>query len=102
MQARLPQRYLPRPDRDELLGVLGDDAIRVMKPGDIIVQEMRAAARAAMKNAYCRYSKFRVGAAVLNAAGETFAWSRLETGCSWMTEGARRDRRFQRTVDRRA
>jgi cytidine deaminase len=41
-----------------------------MKPSDAVVEEMRSAARAAMKNAYCRYSKFRVGAAVPAAEKE--------------------------------
>jgi cytidine deaminase len=36
-----------------------------MKSSDAIVQEMLSAARAAMKNAYCEYSDFWVGAAVL-------------------------------------
>ena len=66
-----------------------------MKPSDPVVQEMRAAARAAMKNAYCRYSKFRVGAAVLTADGEIFAGCNVENASYGLTMCAERNAIFQ-------
>lgn len=39
---------------------------------------MRVAAEAAMKNAYCRYSKFVVGVAVLCDDGRIFAGCNVE------------------------
>jgi cytidine deaminase len=56
---------------------------------------MRAAARAAMRNAYCRYSKFRVGAAVLTAEGEIFARCNVENASYWLTMCAERNAIFQ-------
>jgi cytidine deaminase len=49
-----------------------------LKADDDIVQKMRVAAEAAMANAYCRYSGFRVGAAVLCENGELFAGCNVE------------------------
>ena len=63
-------RFAEGADRDELFGVLAG-SVGVMKAEDPIVQEMLRAARAAMKNAYCKYSRFRVGAAVLTAKGRS-------------------------------
>lgn len=56
---------------------------------------MRAAARAAMRNAYCRYSKFRVGAAVLSAEGEIFAGCNVENASYGLTSCAERNAIFQ-------
>lgn len=95
MQIDLPKRPVPRPGRDELLGVLADDAIRNMSVDDLVVQEMRVAAEAAMKNAYCRYSKFRVGAAVLSADGEIFAGCNVENASYGLTSCAERNAIFQ-------
>jgi cytidine deaminase len=67
----------------------------VMKSDDAIVQEMREAAQAAMKNAYCRYSKFRVGAAVLTAEGEIFAGCNVENASYGLTMCAERNAIFQ-------
>ena len=86
---------MPGADRDELLGVLDDGAIDVMKQGEAIVQEMRAAAQAAMRNAYCRYSQFRVGAAVLTAGGEIFAGCNVENASYGLTMCAERSAIFQ-------
>jgi cytidine deaminase len=66
-----------------------------MRAGDAVVEEMRAAARAAMKNAYCRYSKFRVGAAVLSAEGEIFAGCNVENASYGLTMCAERNAIFQ-------
>src|SRR2546423_7969456 len=90
MQNHLSQSDLPRPGRDELLGVLG-----AMKPDDSVVQEMRVAAEAAMRNSYCRYSKFRVGAAVLSADGEIFAGCNVENASYGLTMCAERSAIFQ-------
>lgn len=56
---------------------------------------MRTAARAAMQNAYCRYSKFRVGAAVLTADGEIFAGCNVENASYGLTMCAERNAIFQ-------
>ena len=78
---------MPRARSNELLGVL--------KTSDDIVQEMRRAARAAMRNAYCRYSKFRVGAAVLSAEEEIFAGCNVENASYGLTMCAERNAIFQ-------
>jgi cytidine deaminase len=66
-----------------------------MKSNDAIVQEMRKAATAAMKNAYCGYSKFRVGAAVLTAEREIFAGCNVENASYGLTMCAERNAIFQ-------
>ncbi len=41
-------------------------------------EELRVAAKAASRSAYCPYSRFPVGAAVLSEAGEVFAGCNVE------------------------
>ena len=62
---------------------------------DLVVQEMRVAAETAMNNAYCRYSKFRVGAAVLTSDGEIFAGCNVENASYGLTICAERNAIFQ-------
>lgn len=52
-------------------------------------------AREASKNAYCRYSKFPVGAAVLSAEGEIFAGCNVENASYGLTICAERNAVFQ-------
>ena len=66
-----------------------------MKVNDEIVQKMRAEAEAAMKNAYCLYSNFRVGAAVLSEEGEIFAGCNVENASYGLTTCAERNAIFQ-------
>ena len=66
-----------------------------MKANDQIVQKMRAAAEGAMKNAYCLYSNFRVGAAVLSEEGEIFAGCNVENASYGLTICAERNAIFQ-------
>jgi cytidine deaminase len=66
-----------------------------MKPSDAVVREMQVAAEAAMNNAYCRYSKFRVGAAVLTADGQIFAGCNVENASYGLTMCAERNAIFQ-------
>ena len=66
-----------------------------MKANDQIVQKMRTEAEAAMKNAYCLYSDFRVGAAVLSEEGEIFAGCNVENASYGLTICAERNAIFQ-------
>jgi cytidine deaminase len=66
-----------------------------LKANDDIVQEMLAAARAAMRNAYSPYSKFRVGAAILTTDGEIFAGCNVENASYGLTSCAERNAIFQ-------
>src|ERR1043165_3695794 len=56
---------------------------------------MRAAAEAAMANAYCAYSGFRVGAAVLCENGEIFGGCNVENASYGLTMCAERNAIFQ-------
>jgi cytidine deaminase len=56
---------------------------------------MRVAAEAAMKNAYCRYSDFPVGAAVLTADDKIFAGCNVENASYGLTMCAERNAIFQ-------
>ena len=56
---------------------------------------MRADAKAAMNNAYCRYSNFAVGAAVLTESGEIFAGCNVENASYGLTMCAERNAIFQ-------
>jgi cytidine deaminase len=95
MQNDLPKRCLSRARRDELLGILTDDEESGMNADDLVVGEMRVAAEAAMNNAYCRYSKFRVGAAVLSEGGEIFSGCNVENASYGLTMCAERNAIFQ-------
>ena len=66
-----------------------------MKADDLVVGEMRVAAEAALKNAYGRYSKFLVGAAVLTEDGEIFAGCNVENASYGLTICAERNAIFQ-------
>jgi cytidine deaminase len=66
-----------------------------MSPTDPEVEKMRGAARAAMKNAYCDYSEFAVGAAVLTGAGEVFVGCNVENASYGLTMCAERNALFQ-------
>jgi len=66
-----------------------------MNANDEIVQKMRAEAEAAMKNAYCLYSNFRVGAAVLTEDGQIFAGCNVENASYGLTICAERNAIFQ-------
>lgn len=94
VQAHLPERHLSRARGDELLRVLGV-CDRAMEANDQIVQKMRAEAEAALKNAYCRYSEFAVGAAVLTEGNKIFAGCNVENASSGLTSCAERNAIFQ-------
>jgi cytidine deaminase len=66
-----------------------------MNADNLVVQEMRVVAEAAMNNAYCRYSKFRVGAAVLSEDGEIFGGCNVENASYGLTMCAERNAIFQ-------
>ena len=83
----LPERHLSRARGNELLGVL--------KATDDIVKKMRAAAEGARKNAYCRYSGFAVGAAVLSDDEKIFAGCNVENASYGLTMCAERNAVFQ-------
>lgn len=66
-----------------------------MQPSDPIVQRMRELALQASQNAYCLYSKFRVGAAVLTDDGEIFTGCNIENASFGLTICAERNAIFQ-------
>jgi cytidine deaminase len=57
--------------------------------------KLKAAAMEASRNAYCRYSRFRVGAAVLSETGEIFAGCNVENASYGLTMCAERNAIFQ-------
>ena len=66
-----------------------------MSPTDPEVEKLREAARAAMKNAYCEYSQFAVGAAVLTESGKIFVGCNVENASYGLTMCAERNAIFQ-------
>ncbi|MEY2571875.1 MAG: cytidine deaminase [Verrucomicrobiota bacterium] len=65
-----------------------------MSPTDPEVEKMREAARAVMKNAYCAYSGFPVGAAVVTDSGKIFVGSNVENASYGLTMCAERNAIF--------
>src|SRR5437764_12760377 len=59
------------------------------------VQKMREAAQVAARAAYCPYSNFPVGAAVLSSEGEIFAGCNVENASFGLTICAERNAIFQ-------
>jgi cytidine deaminase len=68
----------------------GVEAGGSMHPQDRIVQELRAAAAAVAERAYCPYSHFPVGAAVLTEAEEIFVGCNVENASYGLTICAER------------
>src|SRR4051794_37115307 len=66
-----------------------------MKATDDAVQRMLNAARAAMEKAYCEYSQFAVGAAVLTESGKIFVGCNVENASYGLTMCAERNAIFQ-------
>lgn len=56
-----------------------------MKTTDEVIQKMKAEAEAAAKKAYCPYSSFPVGAAVLTENNELFAGCNVENASLGLT-----------------
>lgn len=66
-----------------------------MDANDAVIQKMRAAALAAAEKAYCPYSNFPVGAAVLTEDGEIFSGCNVENASLGLSMCAERSAVFQ-------
>jgi cytidine deaminase len=73
-----------------------------MKITEAVRQELITAAREAAAHAYCPYSKFRVGAAVLTEKGEIFAGCNVENASYGLTICAERAAIFRAVVQTEA
>src|SRR4051794_22309047 len=60
-----------------------------------VLEELKSAARGVSRHAYCPYSKFRVGAAVLVEGGEILAGCNVENASYGLTICAERNAIFQ-------
>ena len=65
------------------------------EPDDQTLQEMAKRAKASSEKAYCPYSKFRVGAAVLTHDGQMFEGCNVENASYGLTICAERNAVFQ-------
>jgi cytidine deaminase len=68
--------------------------VKTMVPDDLL-QEMNRKARRASRHAYCPYSRFPVGAAVLTGEGTVFAGGNVENASYGLTICAERNAVFQ-------
>ena len=65
-----------------------------METSDPVVEELRRRAMAAAERAYCPYSRFPVGAAVLTADGSIFAGANVENAAYGLANCAERSAVF--------
>lgn len=63
------------------------------------LERLKDAAKRVSKHAYCRYSKFRVGATVLTQAGKTFSGCNVENASYGLTICAERNAIFQMVAE---
>lgn len=68
--------------------------MQAMEASDPLVQTLRQSAAAAAERAYCPYSRFPVGAAVLTADGSIFAGGNVENASYGLTNCAERSAIF--------